>query len=129
VPVFYECQRCAACCRWPGQVKVDDAEIRGMAALLELPEADFIERYTRVRVDRRGLTLIEGPDGACIFLEGGGCRVQPAKPQQCRDFPNRWRFPGFERHCESVARVVDDAEYDRLVRAATGLPPVPGLME
>lgn len=47
--------------------------------------------------DRRGLTLIEKPDGSCIFLEDGepcGCRINPVKPKQCDGFPSRWSFPG-----------------------------------
>jgi len=27
MPIFYECQRCTACCRWPGQVRLTDEEI------------------------------------------------------------------------------------------------------
>ncbi|NBT90581.1 MAG: YkgJ family cysteine cluster protein, partial [Verrucomicrobia bacterium] len=38
-------------------------------------------------------------DGACIFLEGQDCRIQPVKPQQCRDFPNAWNFPGWRDIC------------------------------
>lgn len=52
--------------------------------------------------DRRGLTLIEKPDGSCIFLEDGepcGCRINPVKPKQCDGFPSRWSFPGWEAEC------------------------------
>ena len=103
MPVFYECQRCTACCRWPGQVKVAEVEIPGMAAFLGLGEVEFIQRYTRLRSDRRGLALTDRGDGACVFLEGGNCRIQPVKPRQCRDFPNRWSFPGFLDFCRAVA--------------------------
>ena len=33
---FYVCQRCTACCRWPGQVKIGEPEIQAMSALLGL---------------------------------------------------------------------------------------------
>lgn len=89
--VYWECQRCTACCRWPGEVKVSEVEIRAMAGYLGVKESLFIERYTRLRQDRRGLALTEQADGACVFLQGTNCIVQPVKPQQCRDFPNRWR--------------------------------------
>lgn len=102
MPVSYVCQRCTACCRWPGQVKVTDAEIAQLALLLGLSENDFIQQFTRLRADRRGLSLIEKPNSECIFLEGDNCRVQAAKPQQCRDFPNNWSFPGFEKVCRAV---------------------------
>ena len=85
-----QCERCAACCRWPGEVRLTDAEIAQLAAFRGVSEKDFIEQFTRLRHDRRGLALREQPDGACIFLAGKDCAVQPVKPQQCRDFPNRW---------------------------------------
>jgi len=90
VPVFFECQRCTACCRWPGQVCLTEAEITQLAAFKGVSENDFIQQFMRLRPDRRGLALQEKPDGACLFLEGQNCAVQAVKPQQCRDFPNRW---------------------------------------
>lgn len=100
--VRYECQRCTACCRWPGQVRLTDAEVARLAAFHSLTEFDFIQEYMRLRPDRRGLALREKPDGACIFLKGGRCAVQDCKPQQCRDFPNDWNFPGFENVCRAL---------------------------
>lgn len=88
MPIIYECQRCTACCRWPGQVRLTDAEITRLAAFKGLSEADFIQEFTRLRWDRGGLALQEKSDGGCIFLDGDDCSVQPVKPQQCRDFPN-----------------------------------------
>ena len=61
-----------------------------MAKFFGIPEAVFIERHTRLRKDRRGLALLERADGSCIFLDGNHCSVQAVKPQQCREFPNRW---------------------------------------
>jgi Fe-S-cluster containining protein len=90
MPITLECHRCTACCRWPGEVRLEAEEISKIAALKNMAEADFIERHMRLRQDRRGLALKENPDGSCIFLENGGCAVQAAKPQQCQDFPNRW---------------------------------------
>jgi len=80
-------------------VKVTEDEISAISRHLDLKEDDFIQRYTRLRADRRGLSLIDQPDGACIFLEGQDCRIQPVKPQQCRDFPNAWNFPGWRDIC------------------------------
>jgi Fe-S-cluster containining protein len=113
MPIFLECQRCTACCRWPGQVRLTDGEIARLAAFKNVSEHDFIQRFTRLRHDRRGLALQEQPDGACIFLEDGNCAVQPVKPQQCRDFPNLWNFPGFEKTCRALPRAVSEAEYQR----------------
>ncbi|MEK7780938.1 MAG: YkgJ family cysteine cluster protein [Verrucomicrobiota bacterium] len=120
MPVFQDCQRCTACCRWPGQVRLTDAEITRIATFLQLSEHDFIQRYTRLQPDRRGLALQEKPDGACVLLEGNLCSIQPVKPQQCRDFPNLWKYPGAEKFCRAIPREVDEEEYVRLVSAATG---------
>jgi Fe-S-cluster containining protein len=69
---------------------VDDGEVAMLASFLKLDEKDFIEQHTRLRWDRRGLALNERTDGSCIFLNKNNCEVQSVKPQQCKDFPNRW---------------------------------------
>lgn len=121
MPIFYECQRCTACCRWPGDVRLGAAEVTRLAAHVGLLEFDFIQKFTRLRQDRTGLSLIEKPNGECIFLAGNDCSVQAVKPQQCRNFPNLWNFPGFEKTCHAIPRVVEEAEYDLLIERSTGL--------
>jgi Fe-S-cluster containining protein len=123
MPIFHECQRCTACCRWPGEVRLDEGEIARMASFKGAGEVEFIQRFTRLTNDRRGLSLAEKPNGECVFLEGRDCSVQPVKPQQCRDFPNLWNFPGFEKTCRAIPRLVDAAQYAQLVAAATGRDP------
>ena len=98
----WQCQRCTACCRWPGDVKISPVEITALAAFLEISEAEFLHRYTRLRTDRAGLSLIEQTDHSCIFLSGNDCRVNAVKPQQCRDFPNKWNFPGWRQVCDAI---------------------------
>lgn len=120
MPIFYECDRCTACCRWPGQVKLTDSEITRLAAFLGLSEDGFIQRFTRVNLARNGLALLDQPDGACIFLEGNDCRLNPVKPQQCRDFPNLWNFPGFQKECRAKPHNVPEDEWHRRVKQATG---------
>jgi Fe-S-cluster containining protein len=119
VPIFHECQRCTACCRWPGQVRLTEAEIARIAAHLGLSEADFIAGHTRLRADRKGLSLLEKSNGECEFLVGNDCAIQPVKPQQCRDFPNLWNFPGFEKVCHAIPHDVSPEEFRRRIRAAT----------
>ena len=101
-PIRYECQRCTNCCRWPGFVRVGQDEISAIASHLRMPEHEFIQEYTRLRPQRDGLALIDKGNGECIFLDGRDCRVQAAKPVQCRGFPNTWNFPGWREVCEAV---------------------------
>ncbi|MFA9197609.1 MAG: YkgJ family cysteine cluster protein [Aliarcobacter sp.] len=101
-PPKYLCERCTNCCRWPGDVKVSDSEISAIASFLKMKQDLFIEKYTRLRSDRRGLSLIDQPDGACIFLDGQDCQIQPVKPDQCRGFPNAWNFPGWRDICQAT---------------------------
>jgi Fe-S-cluster containining protein len=100
--VRYLCQRCTACCRLPGDVRLDDDEIAGIAGFLGLGEVEFINRYTRLRSDRRGLSLVERDDHSCIMLDGDACRIHEVKPRQCRGFPERWNFPGWRDVCRAV---------------------------
>lgn len=104
--VFYECQRCTACCRWPGQVKLTEPEIAALAAFLGVAERQFIQDYTRLRPDRQGFSLTEQADGSCIFLKGRECQVQAVKPRQCLEFPNGWNFAGFQEFCQAIPRPV-----------------------
>jgi Fe-S-cluster containining protein len=107
--IQYVCQRCTNCCRWPGVVKVDPEEIATIAAFVGMSEDEFIQRHTRLRPDRRGLSLLEKADASCEWLEGRDCRLQPVKPRQCRAFPNEWNFPGWREKCEAVPTLVKNA--------------------
>ncbi len=121
MPIFYECDRCTACCRWPGQVRLSNEEITRMAVFLGLSENDFIQQFTRLRSDRQGLALMDKPNGECVFLREGGCVVQPVKPRQCREFPNLWNFPGFEKVCRARPVLLEEEEFQR--RLASSLNP------
>ena len=118
MPIFYECQRCTACCRWPGEVRLSEPEIQRIANYLGLTEHEFIQRFTQLNQDRSGLALLDQATGACIFLDGNDCRVQPVKPQQCREFPNLWNFAGFEQICRAIPTVLDQEEYQERLRAS-----------
>ncbi len=100
---YYVCQRCTACCKWPGDVRIEEDEIAPIAAYLGMSEEEFIARYTRLRTNRQGLSLIEKENHECIMLEGNACRIHAVKPEQCRGFPNKWNFPGWRQVCEAKA--------------------------
>lgn len=87
----FSCQRCGACCRWPGHVLLTDEDVIRMAEATGLSEIDFIERYTVLAANRRQLSLSEFSDGRCIFLKGDMCEIYESRPDQCRNFPHSWR--------------------------------------
>lgn len=100
--VHYVCQRCNACCKWPGDVRIAESEISSIAAHLSITEDDFIARFTRLRTNRQGLSLIERENHECIMLVGEGCSIHAVKPSQCAGFPNKWNFPGWRDICEAI---------------------------
>ena len=60
-------------------------EVKAMAALLALPEAEFCRRFVEASALGPRLTVA---DGVCVFLMPGGlCRVHPVKPFICRQWP------------------------------------------
>jgi Fe-S-cluster containining protein len=100
---YYQCMRCGNCCRWPGDVNVTPQEVTAIAAYLGMPEDAFIENCTRLNANRTGLSIIDKPNGECLFLEGTNvCRLQSVKPSQCAGFPNVWNFPGWREQCEAI---------------------------
>jgi uncharacterized protein len=101
--VHYQCQRCTNCCQWPGDVVLTDADIDRIAAFLGLSIYDFVAKFTNLRSNRTGLTLIEKDNTTtCVFLENQDCQIHPVKPDQCAGFPNQWNFPGWHQKCEAI---------------------------
>lgn len=97
------CQRCGNCCRWPGLVRVNEREIVAIASFVGVEEQAFIDKFTEITPDRRGLTLISKEDGSCFFLDGHNtCRINAVKPLQCSGFPNSWTVPNQAEVCEAI---------------------------
>lgn len=114
---WYQCDRCQACCKWPGDVKVEDDEVDAIAEYLGLGVDEFIAKFTRLRMNRNGLSLIEKANDECIMLENGGCKIQDVKPFQCKGFPNRWNFPGWQKQCQAKPVPMQEAIELGLVEA------------
>lgn len=97
----FQCLRCGNCCRHEGEVRLADGEADTIAALLGMAVETFTRQYTRLREDRRGLALLDHPDGACIFLADTppACQIQGAKPRQCKEFPLAWKYEDWEHVC------------------------------
>ena len=99
----HTCHRCGACCRWEGDVCLTQSDVQAISAYLHMTEEQFINTYCRLQRNRQGLSLVDTEDGACcMLLRDNTCAIQPVKPQQCRDFPLRWNFPGWEQRCPAA---------------------------
>jgi Fe-S-cluster containining protein len=104
----FQCRQCGNCCRPEGYVILAEGEPERIAAFLGMSTDEFMERYTRLTEDRQRLSLVEKPDHACIFLDDeSGCEINDVKPRQCRDFPYRWNFEGFEKICAGMQLEAD----------------------
>lgn len=99
----FVCQRCGACCRVPGVVRVTDTDVERLAKHLGLTAEAFIADYTELSPSRTGLVLKGEHTGPCIFLTlENQCQVHLARPQQCRDYPERWRSDEIEAVCKAM---------------------------
>ena len=77
----FACTQCGNCCTGaPGQVRVNNEEMARIGNHLNIDTETMRQRY--VRND----TLIEKPNGDCIFYDNG-CTIYPARPTQCRTYP------------------------------------------
>ena len=104
--IHYQCGVYTNCCNWPGEVIVSDIETTAMAKELGLSANEFTEKYTKLREQRRGLTLKNNQNGSRVLLKDRSCLVHSTKPKQCEDFPNNWRFKGWRQICEATPKKI-----------------------
>jgi len=84
-PLVFQCRQCGDCCAGRGGIYVKPDELAAMAALLDMPVAEFSRRFVEASDLGPRLTVA---DGVCVFLMAGGlCRVHPVKPYICRQWP------------------------------------------
>lgn len=100
-------RRCNACCKQPGFVYLKDCEADTMAEFLGMLVYDFTDQFCDV-LDRQKLVLKKSPDEVCVFLDDVGCRVHAVKPQQCRDFPSKWRTPASLQYCQGLKELFEN---------------------
>lgn len=104
----FVCHRCGNCCRGEGYVWLTRADIRRIAAHLELTAEQFLRTHTR-RVDGH-IALLDRPlpDKPCIFYEPGqGCLIHAVKPKQCVNFPVKWCEEDAITYCRGLQRLED----------------------
>ncbi len=124
----FACQRCGACCTGePGYVWVTPPEAARIAEFLGLSKAEFASKYLRNAGSHA--SLIELPDGRCIFYSKEGCKIYAVRPRQCRTFPfwqsvivsfDTWR--GCQRDCPGIGkgRLFSQEEIEEVLRPPEG---------
>jgi Fe-S-cluster containining protein len=84
----FECTGCGQCCTGdPGYVWITNGEIAVLAQSMAMAVTDFEAAFVRT-VGRRK-SLVELPNGDCIFLDAQSrrCRLYQVRPGQCRTWP------------------------------------------
>lgn len=97
----FKCMRCNVCCRQAGYVYLDAHGADNIARFLEIDPYLFTEMYCDLQ-DRQRLVLKKNEDESCVFLTERGCSIYLARPQQCRDFPVKWRTPRSFEYCAGL---------------------------
>ncbi len=116
LPVFYSCDRCPAyCCTYP-RIIVKPADIDRLARHFGLDREAARRRFTkhgwepgeRVLRHRRDAIF----DTACRFLDRDSreCKIYEARPEICRDYPNRVRC-GYYDFLAAERRSQEDPDY------------------
>ena len=108
--LHFECRRCGRCCGGePGYVWITETDIADFASRVGLSEEEVTKRFVR-RVWRRW-SLKERPNGDCVMLEDGRCKVYEVRPSQCTAFPfwhhnlkSKEDWESLSRQCPGVNR-------------------------
>ena len=94
--VLYDCSKCPAyCCSIYERVEVTPRDLRRLARHFGLTIEAASARFTKRRGDERVLRRQSDPllGRVCRFLDltTRGCTIYEARPEVCRDYPNRPR--------------------------------------
>lgn len=96
--VYFDCSKCPAfCCSVYERVQVSKRDLNRLAKYFKVTPEAAEKRYTKIdkssneRVLRRKKDVIF--EQACMFLnqETRGCSIYHARPQVCREYPDRTR--------------------------------------
>jgi len=95
--IAFRCQRCAHCCRHlkdslmlePRDIFYLSKFLRDQGENVESTE-DMLEQFAHLATIN-GFPIyqmnVTGEADACVFLQGGACRVYDGRPQVCRMYP------------------------------------------
>jgi len=122
----FKCTECGKCCTGPsGFVWIDEEEMKGMAAILNISLELFKRKYVRQCNNRHALVEKKSPNGDydCIFLKDKKCLVYQARPSQCRTFPwwqenlnteQSWKLAA--ENCEGIHDEAPLVPYEQIIQ-------------
>ncbi|OGW81480.1 MAG: hypothetical protein A3G33_07875 [Omnitrophica bacterium RIFCSPLOWO2_12_FULL_44_17] len=94
----FSCAQCGTCCRQSGFVYLTAGEAATIAGALIEDIYEFNRKYCDL-LDRQKLVLKKHPDETCVFLKETKCEIYSVRPQQCRDFPIKWKTERSAEYC------------------------------
>jgi len=105
----FACTGCGGCCVDPnGFVFCTSEEALSISQFLNISQESFLRNYLEPDSGDQW-QLRSKPDGACIFLDGQGCRIYPVRPLQCRTYPfwpenikSHYRWNMITRQCPGI---------------------------
>lgn len=110
----FKCLRCGRCCRVEGVVRLTSKDIRDMAEEFNMTEQEFVDKYATIAPDKTGFVFKDREDGACIMLEGDNvCKIQVAKPLQCRRYPEGWMTHELINACVGLKTLIVETVLER----------------
>lgn len=94
--VYFDCNKCPAfCCSIYERVEVTKRDLNRLAKYFKVSVETAMKRYTKMWGDERVLRRTKDKlfTETCIFLnqETRGCGIYHARPQVCREYPDRVR--------------------------------------
>lgn len=96
--VTFDCEKCPAfCCSIYERVAVTKRDVKRLAKHFQITTEQAAQRYTRVHKDSGDRVLKRAKDSllgeSCKFLDKQtrGCRIYHARPDVCRQYPDRTR--------------------------------------
>ncbi len=122
---FFQCTQCGDCCRGYGGTYVSDADLKAIAAFLNISVSVIRGKYCVL--SGKQPVLAQREDGYCIFWEKY-CTIHPVKPRMCRQWPfisglladiNNWQ--AMAASCPGMRSDVDQDALLACVRAELGI--------
>lgn len=129
--VRFRCTQCGDCCREPGLVELDYAELTAVASASNLSISDFKTTYDVRWEAESGQFELPGPNGCPLLSTEGRCTVEAVKPSQCRTYPfwpenlaSKEAWQAASTKCEGIddpqGKVYDAETLQQIARARRG---------